>query len=57
MYPSKPMKQDSLSRVGEHDDTEVNQQSQYLEKVFETLKEATGLCDCFASLMNFLRKN
>ncbi|KAK7580718.1 hypothetical protein V9T40_001347 [Parthenolecanium corni] len=54
MYPSKPMKQDSLSRVGEHDDTEVNQQSQYLEKVFETLKEATGVIDTDDVLRRFL---
>ncbi len=42
MYPAKTTRQDSQSDTMETEETEVNQQSEYLEKVFETLKEATG---------------
>lgn len=42
MYPVKATRQDSLSARNETEDTEVGQQSEYLEKIFENLKEATG---------------
>lgn len=43
MYPVKTTtRRDSQSGI--HDgETEVGQQSEYLEKIFDTLKEATGI--------------
>ena len=41
MYPVRIPRRDSQSGIHEGE-VEVGQQSEYLEKIFDTLKEATG---------------
>lgn len=42
MYPIKVTRADSPSAATENADNEVSQQSAYLERIFNTLKEVSG---------------
>lgn len=42
MYPVKATRPDSQTGMTDNEDPEVSQQSEYLEKIFNMLKEATG---------------
>lgn len=44
MRPAKLSRQSSASTITETEDVEISQQTEYLEKVFDKLKEVTGEC-------------